>query len=117
MAKAVRVAIPKSLKLISCVLKGSETSSAFPGTDGGRPMMLDGKMVLCSHSDPTFNRHYNGGIAQLSIYDSALQPAEVRALYNQVSCGLQAATQLLQSWRFGSVLHQGHGRGAAACKS
>lgn len=54
-------------------------------------MMLDGKIVLCSHSDSSFNRHYNGGLAQLSIYDSALQPVEIRALYNQVSCGLQVA--------------------------
>ena len=52
-------------------------------------MMLDGKLVLCSHSDATFtrsgdgSRHYNGGISQLSIFDTALSDAHVRALHNQ----------------------------------
>lgn len=57
-------------------------------------MMLDGKLVLCSHSDATFSangttaapgsRHYNGGISQLSIFDTSLSPAHVWALHNQV---------------------------------
>lgn len=68
-----------------CVCEAPNMTSVFAGTDGGRPMMLDGRMVLCSHSDPTFSRHYNGGISQLSIYDTALGSAQVEAIYNQVS--------------------------------
>ena len=60
--------------------------------------MLDGKIVLCSHSDEAFSRlgeasvgkgsrYYNGGISQLSVFDTNLSPAHVAALYNQVySC-------------------------------
>ena len=63
---------------------GPNMSTIFPGTDGGRPMMLDGSIVLCTHLDTTFSRHYNGGIAHLSIYDAALAFVDVRALFNQV---------------------------------
>ena len=62
--------------------------------------MLDGKIVLCSHSDEAFSRlgdaaigngsrYYNGGISQLSIFDTYLSPAHVAALYNQVRGGNQ----------------------------
>lgn len=61
-------------------------------------MMLNGKIVLCGHSDETFSRsgdaasgkgsrYYNGGISQLSIFDTYLSPAHVWALYNQVCIG------------------------------
>ena len=73
-------------------LAGPNMTSAFPGTDGGRPMMLDGKIVLCTHSDPSLPRHYNGGISQLSIYDTGLNPEQVQALFNQVSQALQFQT-------------------------
>lgn len=71
-----------------------DNTSVLAGPDGGRPMMLDGKLVLCSHSDPIFSangsmsapgsRHYNGGISKLSIFDTALSPLHVQALHNQV---------------------------------
>lgn len=46
-------------------------------------MMLDGKVVLCSHSDEAFSglgvpetvegfRYYSGGISQLSIFDTSI---------------------------------------------
>ena len=60
--------------------------------------MLDGKIVLCSHSDETFSkngeamtgngsRNYNGGMSQLSIFDTFLSQAHIWALYNQVCAG------------------------------
>ena len=80
------------------VLAATDNTSMVVGPDAGRPMMLDGKLVLCSHSDATFSaqgspsapgsRHYNGGISKLSIFDKALSPAHVLALHNQV-CGLR----------------------------
>ncbi|KAL3149191.1 hypothetical protein ABBQ32_002019 [Trebouxia sp. C0010 RCD-2024] len=70
-----------------------DNTTVLAGPDGGRPMMLDGKVVLCSHSDATFSangsisapgsRHYNGGISKLSIFDTALSPLHVQALHNQ----------------------------------
>lgn len=74
-------------------------------------MMLDGKIVLCSHSDEVFSRlgeaptgqgsrHYNGGISQLSIFDTYLSPAHVWALYHQV-CRQQQRVQ----WQLGFGLH------------
>lgn len=61
-------------------------------------MMLDGKIVLCSHSDERFSkfgeaqtgegsRYYNGGVSQLSIFDTFLSQAHIWALYYQVCRG------------------------------
>ena len=47
-------------------------------------MQLDGKIVLCGHSDTTFPRNYNGAISHLSIYDNALNETQVLALFHQV---------------------------------
>ena len=58
--------------------------SVFPGNDAGRPMQLDGKIVLCGHSDTTFPRNYDGAISHLSIYDNALNETQVLALFHQV---------------------------------
>ena len=58
--------------------------SVFTGSDAGRPMHLDGKIVLCGHSDSTFPRTYNGAISHLSIYDNALNETQMLALFHQV---------------------------------
>ena len=57
----------------------------FTSNDGGRPMRLDGNIVLCDHSDVNFPRGYNGALRQLSLYDSGFNQEQVYALYQQVS--------------------------------
>ncbi|KAL0054773.1 hypothetical protein WJX82_002178 [Trebouxia sp. C0006] len=57
--------------------------SVFTGSDGGRPMQLDGQIVLCDHSDSTIPRNYDGALSHLSIYDNALNYSQVLALFHQ----------------------------------
>lgn len=52
--------------------------------DGGDPIDLTGEEVLCSRSDDTFQRHFDGELAYLGLYDYALIPEQVQALYDTV---------------------------------
>ncbi|DBA77316.1 TPA: hypothetical protein ACH3X2_000838 [Trebouxia sp. C0005] len=73
--------------------------SVFTGSDGGRPMQLDGQIVLCDHSDSTFPRNYDGALSHLSIYDNALNYSQVLALFHQVCSFLcQMHMQTLAWW-------------------
>lgn len=48
--------------------------------DGGRPMAIDGPLVICDRADHMPGRTFDGSVAQLSIYDAALTETDVRAL-------------------------------------
>lgn len=52
--------------------------------DGGDPMNLTGSIVLCSRSDDPSDRHLDGNLAYLSLYDEALQGEQIAALYAAV---------------------------------
>lgn len=45
--------------------------------DGGDPLLLDGNVVLCSRSDDPAGRHYDGRLAYLSLYDTALDDVQI----------------------------------------
>ena len=43
------------------------------GTDGGDPIVLDGNIYLCGRVDNHPERHFDGSIAKLSLFDVALE--------------------------------------------
>ncbi|KAL4430893.1 hypothetical protein ABPG75_006149 [Micractinium tetrahymenae] len=53
--------------------------------DGGDPILLDGNPVLCARSDDPSGRHYDGQLAYLSLFDSALDEGQVQELYETVA--------------------------------
>ncbi|GMH45693.1 hypothetical protein BSKO_13656 [Bryopsis sp. KO-2023] len=55
-----------------------------PGVGGGDPMAIDGKIFLCGRVDGNPERHFDGSLAKLSLYDDMLTPLEVKALYSLV---------------------------------
>lgn len=46
--------------------------------DGGRPIFIDSDLVLCGRSDYSPNRYFDGKVAHLSIFDTALDNSTVR---------------------------------------
>ena len=46
--------------------------------DGGDPILLDGQIFLCSRADDPAERHYDGELAYLGLYDAALNETQVR---------------------------------------
>ena len=53
--------------------------------DGGDPLQLTGNMVLCSRSDDSGGeRHFDGDLAYLSMWDVVLQEVQVKALFSAV---------------------------------
>lgn len=52
-------------------------NALFYGTNGGRPMLLDGSIVLCGRSDAGVNGSYDGALSSLSLYDNALTSSEI----------------------------------------
>jgi len=53
--------------------------------DGGDPMNLTGNIILCSRSDDPSERHFDGYLAYLSMWDSALNAQQVSALNSTVA--------------------------------
>ena len=53
--------------------------------NGGKPMVIDGKMALCGRSDDTSQRGYTGSLAELAIWDTVLTADQVSAIYKSVS--------------------------------
>ncbi|KAK9816723.1 hypothetical protein WJX72_004249 [[Myrmecia] bisecta] len=49
--------------------------------DGGHPMILDAPIFLCSPSFPSPERGFDGYLSQLALFDTALDPAQVQAIY------------------------------------
>jgi hypothetical protein len=58
---------------------------------GGGPLRLEGDLVLCSRSDDPEGRHFDGDLAYLSLWDEALSPEAVAALYAAVADAPAAA--------------------------
>jgi len=52
--------------------------------DGGEPVMLDGHIFLCGRNDMNPQRHFKGMLTHLSLFDTALTPAEIAALFVSV---------------------------------
>lgn len=65
--------------------------STLPQVDGGGPLQLGGNVVLCSRYDADTERHYDGELAYLSLWDQALTPSQVAALYAAVQQKAAAA--------------------------
>jgi len=65
-----------------------QVPSAFNGedseSDGGDPIFLDGPLSLCNRADGDANRSFYGYISQLAVIDAALEPEDVKALYDVV---------------------------------
>uniref|UniRef100_A0A061S6Z7 Laminin G domain-containing protein n=1 Tax=Tetraselmis sp. GSL018 TaxID=582737 RepID=A0A061S6Z7_9CHLO len=57
--------------------------------DGGRPLLPDSEIILCGRVDLQKDRHFEGEIAQLSLYARALEEAEVASLYSRVAQRMQ----------------------------
>ncbi|BDA48704.1 hypothetical protein COCOBI_12-3860 [Coccomyxa sp. Obi] len=53
--------------------------------DGGRPIYVDGPIVLCDRADHLPDRTFDGKIAQLSIFDAALTENNIALLYAAVA--------------------------------
>lgn len=58
--------------------------------DGGKPLEIDGDIVLCGRSDETAQRGYTGSLAELAIWDTAITAAQVSEIYTAVSTRLHA---------------------------
>lgn len=52
--------------------------------DGGAPLNLTGNIVLCTRSDDPGERHFDGNLAYISLWDAVLLPGQVKALYDAV---------------------------------
>lgn len=67
----------------TAVVAGSD--GVMRNIDGGQPMNIDGKIVLCGRSDRDMTRGYSGQLAELAIWDGSLSSAQVAAIYHEVS--------------------------------
>lgn len=62
---------------------------------GGLPIFADGDIFLCGRTDHNPERHFDGSVTQLSIYDVRLTEEQVQDLYHAVaSSGLIASDTL-----------------------
>lgn len=52
--------------------------------DGGDPLFLGGPLLLCGRYGGPASRAYGGQLANLAIYDGALNSAEVMTLFDMV---------------------------------
>ncbi|KAK9823790.1 hypothetical protein WJX72_005525 [[Myrmecia] bisecta] len=50
--------------------------------DGGHPVYLDDNIILCGRSRGDDTRGYNGRLAQLALWDAALTPDQIAAIYS-----------------------------------
>ena len=60
-------------------------AAGFMSLDGGNPMNLTGNIILCGRSEGDAARGYDGQLAELTIFDSALTATQIEALYYTVS--------------------------------
>jgi len=61
------------------------TAGDFFSVGGGAPLNLGSDIVLCGRSDASTARFFDGRVSQLSLFDKALDPAAVGALYTAVT--------------------------------
>jgi hypothetical protein len=50
---------------------------------GGSPLLLDGTLTLCARADLDADRFYSGNLANLRIYNAALDEFQVKTLFDQ----------------------------------
>ncbi|CAK0785312.1 hypothetical protein CVIRNUC_008519 [Coccomyxa viridis] len=71
--------------LLAGQMEGNQTYVGSDGmqrdVDGGKPMVIDGKMALCGRSDDTPQRGYTGSLAELAIWNAVLTADQVSAIY------------------------------------
>jgi hypothetical protein len=60
-----------------------DSSGGLHPATGGRPLILDGTLTLCARADMNADRFYSGNLANLRIYNSALNEFQVKALFDQ----------------------------------
>ena len=60
-------------------------AAGFMSLDGGNPMNLTGNIILCGRLEGDAARGYDGQLAELTIFDSALTAPQIEALYYAVS--------------------------------
>jgi hypothetical protein len=53
--------------------------------DGGKPLEIDGDIVLCGRSDESAQRGYTGSLAELAIWNTVVTAAQVSEIYTAVS--------------------------------
>jgi hypothetical protein len=81
-----------------CTCERTDAEGTVLHIDGGKPMQLDGPIVLCGRSDNDTQRGYNGRLSQLAIFDTALSPLQVYYAYKQVSPARGSSASVL-SWQ------------------
>ena len=76
------------LSIPACILRAFAAAGSdgiARAVDGGRPLEIDGEMVLCGRSDDTKQRGFTGSLAELAIWNTALTAQQVSAIYTSVS--------------------------------
>ena len=61
--------------------------------DGGGSLALTGPLLLCGRYDNEPSRAYEGGLAQLMVFDAALLPGQVRTLAHDSGHGTRLPAQ------------------------
>ena len=51
---------------------------------GGVPMHIDGRITLCGRSNGDMMRGYTGLLAELALFDAALDNQQVAYIYSEV---------------------------------
>lgn len=55
------------------------------GAHGGHPIFADGDIFLCGRTDHDPDRHFDGALTQLSLYDESLTSVQIKQLYDLVA--------------------------------
>eukprot|EP00212_Chloropicon_laureae_P003902 CAMPEP_0197488208 /NCGR_PEP_ID=MMETSP1311-20131121/3186_1 /TAXON_ID=464262 /ORGANISM="Genus nov. species nov., Strain RCC856" /LENGTH=1764 /DNA_ID=CAMNT_0043032175 /DNA_START=186 /DNA_END=5480 /DNA_ORIENTATION=+ len=81
---------------------GSASNPVDFHVDGGSPMNMEGDIFLCGRADLAAERHFDGQLAHLSIYDQSLSPEMIGAIFTAVkgkSLLMESITDLAASIR------------------
>lgn len=57
------------------------------GVHGGHPFFADGDIFLCGRNDQDPDRHFDGAVAQLSLFDKSLSESQIKKLYKTIKSG------------------------------
>ena len=90
----------------ACMLcyQGITLACAVPAqVSGGAPAQLDGNAVLCVRSNQPTGRHFDGQLAYLGLYSSALNASQVGCVHRR-RCYCIALLHLALSRRSGSSI-------------
>ncbi|GLC41484.1 hypothetical protein PLESTM_001201000 [Pleodorina starrii] len=60
------------------------STAAYAEIDGGDPMFMGGPLLLCGRYGAPYSRAYGGQLANLAVFDAALNAAQVAMLYDMV---------------------------------